>query len=86
MVRETVHITHKNGIHLRPAGDLCKLALNYDSEVKLVKGDRTCNVKSVISLLSACAKNGDEVDIICEGHDEKEAMAAILEVLRDDEE
>lgn len=81
MVSQVVEITNQNGIHLRPAGDLCKLALNYRCNINMRKGGRTCNVKSVISLLSACVKAGDKVEIICDGEDEEEAMKAIMEVI-----
>ena len=81
MLKQTVKVKHHNGIHIRPAGDLCKLALEYKCNIHMKKENRICNVKSVISLLSACVKAGDEVEIICDGKDEKEAIKAITDLL-----
>ena len=32
------------------------------------------NAKSVLSVLGACVKCGDEIEIMCEGADEQEAL------------
>ena len=34
----------------------------------------TANAKSVLSVLGACVKSGDEIELICNGEDEQEAM------------
>ena len=43
--------------------------------------DTTANAKSVLSVLGACVKCGDEIELICDGADEQEAMAAITELI-----
>ena len=40
--------------------------------------DNTANAKSVLSVLGACVKCGDEIEFTCEGEDEKEALAALI--------
>ena len=37
--------------------------------------------KSVLSVLGACVKCGDEIELICEGADEKEALETITELI-----
>ena len=42
----------------------------------------TANAKSVLSVLGACVKSGDEITFICEGPDEEQAlrdMVALVE-------
>ena len=39
--------------------------------------DVTANAKSVLSVLGACIKSGDEIMIVCEGDDEEEALRLI---------
>ena len=39
--------------------------------------DTTANAKSVLSVLGACVKSGDEITLICEGEDEQEALDAL---------
>lgn len=41
------------------------------------------NAKSVLSVLGACVKSGDEVEFCCEGVDEDEAMEAIIKAVND---
>ena len=45
--------------------------------------DTTANAKSVLSVLGACIKKGDEITLICDGEDEEEAMAAMVKAITD---
>ncbi|MDD6440880.1 MAG: HPr family phosphocarrier protein [bacterium] len=38
------------------------------------------NAKSVLSVLSVCANAGDEIEIICDGRDERAALRAIVDM------
>jgi phosphocarrier protein len=40
--------------------------------------ESTANAKSVLSVLGACVKCGDEIEFICEGEDEQEALKALV--------
>lgn len=74
MVSGKVVIKNPTGLHLRPAGLFCKTAMQYKSKITVHKELRheeiTANAKSVLSVLGACVKSGDEIEIICEGEDE----------------
>ena len=87
MVSGKVVIKNPTGLHLRPAGLFCKTALQYKSKITVHKELRheeiTANAKSVLSVLGACVKSGDEIEIICEGEDETEALQAILQLVAD---
>ena len=43
--------------------------------------DNTANAKSVLSVLGACVKCGDEIEFICEGEDEESALKALVEAI-----
>ena len=79
MISQKVVITNPTGLHLRPAGNLCKVAMNYKSHITFSYGENTANAKSVLSVLGACIKAGDEITLICDGEDEAEAIAAFAE-------
>ncbi len=81
MVRKTITISNPTGLHLRPAGDLSNLASEYQSTITIHKGDKTADAKSLLALLGSCIKVGDEVEFICEGPDEEEALAAVLKLI-----
>lgn len=81
MVTRKVKITNPTGLHLRPAGKLCDCAVRYQSRITFQKGTRTANAKSLLSVLGACIKSGDEVEFICEGEDEQEALEGVIDLL-----
>ena len=81
MVRQKVVIKNPTGLHLRPAGNLCKEAIKYKSLITFTFRDSTANAKSVLSVLGACVKCGDEIELICDGQDEEEALTALTEAI-----
>lgn len=81
MVSQKVAIKNPTGLHLRPAGILCKTAMQFKSMVTFTFEDTTANAKSVLSVLGACVKSGDEITFICEGADEADALAAMVEAV-----
>ena len=83
MIRQSVTITNPTGLHLRPAGIFCNVASRYQCRVTFVYDDTTANAISVLSVLGACIKKGDEITLICDGEDEEEAMAAMVKAITD---
>ena len=73
MVSGKVRIKNPTGLHLRPAGLFCKTAMQFE----------TANAKSVLSVLGACVKSGDEIEIVCEGADEKQALEVMTQLVID---
>ncbi len=78
MVSQRVVIKNPTGLHLRPAGILCKEAMKYRSLITFSFRESTANAKSVLSVLGACVKCGDEIELVCEGDDESEALQALI--------
>ena len=84
MVSEKVTIKNPSGLHLRPAGILCNKAIMFQSLITFKTGvNSVANAKSVLSVLGACVKCGDEIEFVCEGDDEVEALAAMVGAVRD---
>lgn len=78
MTTQKVTVKNQTGLHLRPAGILCRTAMLYKSHISLVYGNTTANAKSVLSVLGAGVRAGDEIVIQCEGEDEQEALEAMV--------
>lgn len=74
MLRKRIRIVNPDGLHLRPATVLCSRSIEFKSTITLKTGDKYVNAKSVLGVLSALIKYGDEIELICEGPDEEEAM------------
>ena len=87
MVSQKVKIKNPTGLHLRPAGILCKEAMQFESKItvqKITKNENvTANAKSVLSVLGACVKSGDEIEFHCDGPDEKEALETMVKAVED---
>ena len=83
MVTQKTTIKNPTGLHLRPAGLFCKTAVQFQSKITFQFKDITANAKSVLSVLGSCIKRGDEIELICEGDDEEEALEAMLKVIED---
>mgnify|MGYP002581580320 CR=1 FL=1 len=82
MVSQKVRVKNPSGLHLRPAGVLCSTALQFKCRVRFTFREATVNAKSVLSVLGACIKTGDELEFICEGPDEEEALKAVVELVK----
>ncbi len=83
MVSQKTTIKNPTGLHLRPAGLFCKTAVQFKSRISFQFKDTTANAKSVLSVLGACIKKGDEIELICEGEDEQEALNAMVAIIED---
>ena len=83
MLTKTLVINKPTGLHLRPAGNLCKEAVKYKSRITFNYSNNNTNAKSVLSVLAACVKQGDSIELICEGDDEEEAMANMSRIIEE---
>ena len=83
MLTKTVVINNPTGLHLRPAGNLCKEAVKYKSRITFNYRNNNTNAKSVLSVLAACVKQGESIELVIEGDDEEEAMANISRIIEE---
>ncbi len=77
----TYKITDEVGIHARPAGLLVKKASEFESEISVVKGDKTVDAKKIFGVMSLGAKCGEEIKLIINGNDEEKAAAELTKFL-----
>ena len=82
MVSRKITIIDDTGLHLRPAGQLCKMACNFSSHISFKTKNVEANAKSVLSILGACVKKNDEIELVCSGEDEAEALETIANALQ----
>lgn len=84
MVRKTITIYNHSGLHLRPAGQVCQKAQEFQCRVEMVIGEKHFNLKSVLSVLSAQITTSREIDLVCDGADEERALQEITRFLGED--
>ena len=83
MVSKKTVIKNPTGLHLRPAGLFCKTAMQFQCKVTFHSKNTIANAKSILSILGACIKKDDEIEIICEGVDEIKALAEMIRIIED---
>lgn len=81
MIKRKITLHNASGLHIRPAGLLCKEAVQYKCSITFRMENITANAKSVLSVLGACVQCGDEVEFIFDGEDEQAAMEGIVRVI-----
>lgn len=74
-------VTNDVGLHARPAAQFAKAAAAFASDVRLRKGDGEANAKSLLSILALGIESGDSFELVAEGGDAEQAIAALTAVV-----
>jgi len=79
MIRQSVQVENRLGLHARAAAKLVRLASRFSSEVHLSREDANQQIdsKSILGILMLAASKGTRLIISIEGKDEAEAGEAI---------
>ena len=81
MVSKEFTINDELGMHMRPASLLSQLAAKYQSNVTVKYNGKDFNAKSVMLLMTSLIKYNSVIEVVCDGPDEAEALAAIAEFI-----
>jgi phosphocarrier protein len=83
MIKETVTIPNKAGLHARPAAALVRLASQYESDFFIHLFGYRVNGKSILGVMTLAAEQGAELELEMDGPDEEDAMEAVVELIED---
>jgi len=81
--RITLTVSNRLGLHARPAARFVATAARYEADVRVHKGERSANAKSINQVAMLGARQGDEIVVSAGGPDAAGALAA-LKALADD--
>jgi phosphocarrier protein len=81
MIRSTITISNKLGLHARASAKLTKLAGSFRSDIHLSRNGRRVNAKSIMGVMMLAAGQGSEIEIEADGDDETAAMQALRELV-----
>ena len=84
MEKRDYHITAETRIHARPATLLVQTASKFSSDINLEYQGKSVNLKSIMGVMSLGAGQGSDVTISADGSDEKEAIEAIEETIKNE--
>jgi phosphocarrier protein HPr len=83
VIRRSVRIRNRLGLHARAAARFVHTASRYRSQVSASRDGRTMDGKSILGILLLAAPQGAEIELVVEGPDEEEAMAALETLVAD---
>lgn len=81
----TLTITDKDGLHTRPASDLCKEISKLDEKIELKYKNRTVNMKSTLAIMSLAIPKNSEITVKVSGENEDlilENIVALFKILK----
>ncbi|AWI54418.1 HPr family phosphocarrier protein [Aquabacterium olei] len=83
MIKTTVTISNKLGLHARASAKLTKLASSFPCDVFMSRNDRRVNAKSIMGVMMLAAGLGSSVELECHGDREDDAMKALVALIND---
>src|SRR5512138_3866066 len=75
-------IQNRTGLHARPAKVLVNLAKQFQSDVRIIYGEKKVNAKSMVSVLTLGASCGVQITLVVSGEDEDKALVEIEAAIR----
>jgi phosphocarrier protein HPr len=77
------HVTVVNplGLHARAAARFVHAASSFASRIKVTRGNREVDGKSIMGLLLLAAAQGSSIELSADGPDEAEAVAALCALI-----
>ena len=81
VIRETVTIRNKRGLHARAAATFVKLAERYDAEVTVSKDGQSVSGGSILGLMMLAAGPGAEIELRARGPQAREAIGALSHMI-----
>ncbi|HYK84401.1 MAG TPA: HPr family phosphocarrier protein [Ktedonobacteraceae bacterium] len=83
-MERTVTLGSKSGLHARPAAIFVQHAKEFRSQITVAKNDKTVNAKSILSVLTLGAEQGDQVLLVANGEDAEQAIDKLSTLLEGD--
>ena len=77
MTSRSIVVTNSLGLHARAAALFVHVATRFESQIRVKRGSRTMDGKSIMGILLLAAARGTTITITAEGSDEIDAVAAL---------
>jgi phosphocarrier protein HPr len=79
---QAVTVVNQLGMHARAAAKFVHLATRYEARVKVTRDEREIDGKSIMGILLLAAARGSTITISADGHDERDAVNALVALVR----
>lgn len=81
MIETDIEIINKLGLHARAAAKLVSVTAKFQSNIRLGRGERLIDAKSIMALLMLGAGKGSTLRLVIDGSDETAAQAAVVTLI-----
>ncbi|HVQ28448.1 MAG TPA: HPr family phosphocarrier protein [Vicinamibacteria bacterium] len=81
MIRRSVRINNRLGLHARAAARFVQTANRFRSRIGASRDGRTMDGKSILGMLLLAASEGTELELSAEGDDAEEALTALAQLV-----
>lgn len=82
MVSESITITNPTGLHMRPAGLFASTMGKFACNVTIKGNSKEINGKSPMAIMAGGLGCGTEVEIVCDGADEADALKCAIDLIK----
>src|SRR5688572_29793667 len=82
MIRKSVRIVNRQGMHMRAANLFANMAGRFPANVRVSKGEVVVNGKSIMGLMMLAAPCGSEIMLEIDGEREEDAFQELLVLVR----
>jgi len=76
-----VDIINRLGLHARASAKLVETAVRFKAAIRIGRGERLVDARSIMSLLMMGAGQGSRLKLVVEGDDADEALAAVTDLI-----
>ena len=83
MLSKELTIVNKLGLHARAASRLVSCASRFASDIRVHKGGRSVDGKSIMSVMMLAAGQGSVLTVQADGPDEHAALSAVEALIND---
>jgi phosphocarrier protein len=82
-LRTEVEIVNRLGLHARAAAKFVTMASGFEADIRLGRGERQVNGKSIMGVMMLAAGKGTQLEIVAEGDDAEQALAELQKLVED---
>ncbi|HTT07509.1 MAG TPA: HPr family phosphocarrier protein [Gammaproteobacteria bacterium] len=82
MMRQTVMISNKLGLHARAAAKFVQLASSMASDIKVLRAGREVDGKSIMGMMMLAVGQGVAIEITANGPDEERALNELTRLVQ----
>ena len=82
MISQDVTVVNQLGMHARAAARFVHTATRFEAQIRVARHGRVMDGKSIMGLLLLAAAQGMIITISADGHDERPAVDALVELVQ----